>query len=73
MKSFFNALIPFLKQFPDYQELDTVDVIKKSEVLYLGMDLRRFSNHTFERDSKPNILWNHPTEYDKIHNPFLVS
>ena len=53
MKSFFNALIPFLKQFPDYQELDTVDVIKKkSEVLYLGMDLRRFYNYTFERDSE---------------------
>ena len=72
MKSFFNALIPFLKQFPDYQELDTVDVIKKkSEVLYLGMDLRRFYNYTFERDLKPNILWNHRWEYDKNPQSFF--
>ena len=72
MKSFFNALIPFLKKFPDCQELDTVDVIKKkSEVLYLGMDLRRFRNHTFERDSKPNILWNHRWEYDKNPQSFF--
>ena len=72
MKSFFNALIPFLKQFPDYQELDNVDVIKKkSEVLYLGMDLRRFCNHTYERDLKPNILWNHRWEYDKNPQSFF--
>ena len=72
MKSFFNALIPFLKKFPDCQELDTVNVIKKkSEVLYLGMDLRRFRNHTFERDLKPNILWNHRWEYDKNPQSFF--
>ena len=72
MKSFFDALIPFLKQFPDYQELDTVDVIKKkSEVLYLGMDFRRFCNHTFERGLKPNILWNHRWEYDKNPQSFF--
>ena len=28
MKSFLDALFPFLKQFPDYQELETIDIIK---------------------------------------------
>ncbi len=66
MKSFLEALQPFLKQFPDYQELGTIDVIKeKSEVLYLGIDLNRFHKHILTKDSKPKILWNHRWEYDK--------
>ena len=66
MKSFLDALFPFLKQFPDYQELETIDIIKeKSEVLFLGMDLTRFRKHILIKDSRPNILWNHRWEYDK--------
>ena len=72
MKSFFNALGPFLKQFPDYQELDTIDIIKeKSEVLFLGIDLARFRKHMLIKDSRPNILWNHRWEYDKNPQSFF--
>ena len=66
MKSFLDALFPFLKQFPDYQELETIDIIKeKSEVLFLGMDLTRFREYALNKGSRPNILWNHRWEYDK--------
>ena len=72
MKSFLDALNPFLKQFPDYQEFDTIDIIKeKSEVLYLGMDLTCFRKHILTKGSRPNILWNHRWEYDKNPQSFF--
>ena len=72
MKSFLDALKSFLKQFPDYQEFDTIDIIKeKSEVLFLGMDLTRFRKHILTKDSKPNILWNHRWEFDKKPDEFF--
>ena len=72
MKSFLDALNPFLKQFPDYQEFDTIDIIKeKSEVLFLGMDLTRFDEYALTKGSRPNILWNHRWEYDKNPQSFF--
>ena len=72
MKSFLDALNPFLKQFPDYQELGTIDIIKeKSEVLFLGMDLTRFREYALTKGSRPNILWNHRWEYDKNPQSFF--
>ncbi len=72
MRSFLDALNPFLKQFPDYQELGTIDIIKeKSEVLFLGMDLTRFREYALRKDSRPNILWNHRWEYDKNPKSFF--
>ena len=70
MNSFFKDLEPFLKQFPDKNELDSIEVIKKkSEVLYLGLDLKKFDESRAEKIGKPKILWNHRWEYDK--NPEL--
>lgn len=73
--SFLNALPIFLKQFPDYRDLQTIPSIEqKSSVLYLGMDLKRFDRHfdipgKEKNDDCPLILWNHRWEYDK--NPDL--
>lgn len=66
-KSFLEALPSFLKAFPDYPNLDTVDIIKaKSSVLYLGMDLEKLSKHKAQKNKgEPIILWNHRWEYDK--------
>ena len=59
--SFLAALPPFLNTFPDHREKQNVDIIaKKSEVLYLGLDLLKFD--AFQDQSlneKPLILWNH--------------
>jgi len=70
MNSFLDALHPFLKHFPDHNELGSVSIIhNKSSVLHLGMDLEQFDSYKVEKEGKPLILWNHRWEYDK--NPEL--
>ena len=72
MDSFLIELPKFLKQFPDYNEIETVETIKsKSHVLYLGMDLSALNKVKIEKEKNDNpiILWNHRWEYDK--NPEL--
>ena len=71
LDSFFEALEPFLKAFPDHQNSSTIEIIKKkSSVLSLGLDLRKLD--AFKKDKEtdlPILLWNHRWEYDK--NPEL--
>ena len=69
--SFFEALLPFLKAFPDHQNLDTLDAIKsKSQVLNLALDLKKLDGFAKAKISDvPILLWNHRWEYDK--NPDL--
>ena len=70
--SFLGALTNFLKGFPDYNELDSIKKIEeKSEVLYLGMDLKKFDKYKAEQNKKPLILWNHRWEYDKNPTDFF--
>ena len=73
--SFLKALPRFLKQFPDKRGIDNVDLIKKkSEVLYLGMDLKpfgEFRDSEKEKESEAVIVWNHRWEYDKRPKAFF--
>jgi len=75
-QSFTTALPNFLKQFPDYNNVASVETIKaKSKVMHLGLNLSRFDAHnklqTKRKEINENavILWNHRWEYDK--NPDL--
>ena len=71
-ESFQSEGLRFLKNFPDNNELDVMDKIqKKSQVLYLGMDLSRFDKYQNVKKSNPLILWNHRWEYDKNPEPFF--
>lgn len=69
LESFTNALTPFLKKFPDHQNLENVAKIKsKSKVLYPGVDIAKLHQLKPEKIEPANravILWNHRWEYDK--------
>ena len=69
--AFFAALRPFLKHFPEYNELGSIHSLKaKSRVLAVGIDLRRLDTEPvlspeITADPAPLIVWNQRWEYDK--------
>ena len=70
MNSFLDNLHPFLKNFPDHNELGTIsDIKEKSDVLHVGLELSKFKTKITNESNIPVILWNHRWEYDK--NPEL--
>lgn len=73
MHSFLAELPRFLKHFPDYNELETINTIAaKSSVLYPGLELTPFDQYrTDEKQTAPVILWNHRWEFDKNPDDFF--
>ncbi len=75
-QSFLGELPRLLRQFPDYQEMETVtEIANKGEVLPLGIDLQRldrFQPRIAKDENQPAvILWNHRWEYDKNPSDFF--
>lgn len=64
-----DELPRFLKHFPDYNELETVHIIKeKSSIMPVGIDFSKFDINiewSPPENEPPLILWNHRWEYDK--------
>ncbi len=75
--SFFNALPNFLKHFPEFNELGTIEVLQqKSEVMAVGVDLGRLETGDLRLETKtrpPLIVWNQRWEYDKNPMAFFAA
>jgi glycosyltransferase involved in cell wall biosynthesis len=65
--TFFAALPAFLRQFPDHHHAELVSRVRqRSEVLPVGVDLRRLDGPAgSRRGAPPLVVWNQRWEYDK--------
>ena len=75
LDSFFSALPKFLKHFPEYNELNSIQTLqKKSVVLPVGVNFGRLSlNQAPKPGKRPLILWNQRWEYDKNPEAFFTA
>jgi glycosyltransferase involved in cell wall biosynthesis len=75
--AFLTALPRFLRHFPEYNELDTIEEIEaKSTVLPVGVDLARLTPQPQDEALPPGpplILWNQRWEYDKNPTSFFTA
>lgn len=70
--SLFTALPGFLNSFPDQRHHHLIEsVAARSEVLPVGIDLRRLDSHPRDRELPPLLLWNHRWDPDKDPEAFL--
>jgi glycosyltransferase involved in cell wall biosynthesis len=76
MEAFLGELRSFLSNFPDNNELPSVERIRaKSSVLYYGVDFSGITDNKGKAEEwvseKPLILWNHRWEFDKNPKEFF--
>lgn len=84
LDSWFTAVPNFLKHFPEYNELGTVEKCRqKSRVMPVGVDFQRLGigdgrleikdNLLLSHLQSPLILWNQRWEYDKNPEAFFAA
>lgn len=74
LDSFFAALPPFLRHYPEFNELETVGPLRqKCGVLPVGIDLHRLDPEPSGETpaAAPLVLWNQRLEYDKNPEGFI--
>lgn len=72
LQDFFEAVRSFLKRFKEDCNPAMIDQLEvRSQVVYPGLDLKRFDAHQDRRDQndKPVIVWNQRWQFDR--NPAL--
>ena len=74
LETFFEALPPFLRHYPEYNELQSVELLRgRSNVLAVGINLARLNPPPAPTSSKPPlILWNQRLEFDKNPEQFMA-
>lgn len=76
LDNFFAALPPFLRHYPEHNEPDTVDLLRrKSSVLAVGIDFHRLDPEPpdlIDGPAGPLILWNQRLESDKNPEQFIT-
>lgn len=74
LNEFFSTLPNMLKHFYDFNELQTVELLRnRATVLEPGLDLKQFDTYRVGKleDEAPLIVWNHRWEEDKNPRLFL--
>lgn len=76
LDNFFAALPPFLRHYPEYNELDTIDLLRrKSAVLPVAVDFHRLDpepSDAIHAHAEPLVLWNQRLEFDKNPEEFIT-
>ena len=75
LETFFATLRPFLRHYPEYNELESIAALRaKSDVMPVGIDLRRLDPPVAaDAGQPPLILWNQRLEFDKQPERFMAA
>lgn len=72
--AWFEAVPRLLKHFPDHTHTHLIDeVAARSDVLPVGIDLRRLDGPRIDDGGPPLILWNHRWDHDKNPVEFFAA
>lgn len=73
LREFNRALRQFINDIPEFvPERAHEQIMRKTRVMYMGMDLSGFPDRRIIKNPVPVILWNHRWEFDKQPHVFFA-